>query len=193
MAGVVARGLDRTLEMADTARIVQAAGAGVVLTRGRDTEPLPGLPGHRLLVAGSAILAVAATELAHSDTYASFLAPTGPDSGDVLRVTALNGARPDLDHLTAAVLLSPPGDLRGLTQQNLRVLGLLAEGVIQRPALAAGLGLDERAVADALADAQHALQARRPDRHRLIRDPHRTPHPPAAARLSPHRRHGMTG
>jgi hypothetical protein len=160
VAGVVAHGLDRSREMADTARIVQAAGAGVVLTRGRNTEPLPGLPGHRLLVAGSAILAAAAAELADSDTYASFLAPTtGPDGEGLLRITAVNCARPDLDHLTAAVLLSPPGDLRGLTPQNLRVLGLLAAGIIQRPALATSLGLDERAVADALAAAQLALQA----------------------------------
>jgi hypothetical protein len=160
VAGIVAHGLDRAQEMADTARIVQAAGAGVVLTRGGETEPLPGLPGHRLLVAGSAILTAAAAELADGDTYRSFLTPTtGSDGEGLLRVTALNCARPDLDHLTTAVLLSPPGDLRGLAPRDLRVLGLLAAGVTQRPALAAGLGLDERAVADALAAAQLALQA----------------------------------
>jgi hypothetical protein len=75
VAGIVAHGLDRAQEMADTARIVQAAGAGVVLTRGGETEPLPGLPGHRLLVAGSAILTAAAAELADGDTYRSFLTP----------------------------------------------------------------------------------------------------------------------
>jgi hypothetical protein len=39
------------------------------------------------------------------------------------------------------------------------MLGLLAAGITQRPALATSLGLDERAVADALAAAQLALQA----------------------------------
>jgi hypothetical protein len=160
VAGVVAHGLDRAREMADVARIVQAAGAGVVLTRGGDIQPLPGLPDHRLLVAGSAILAAAAAEFADGDTHRSFLAPTtGPDGEGLLRVTVLDCARPGLDHLTAAVLLSPPGDLRGLTMRDLRVLGLLAAGVTQRHALATSLGLDERAVADALAAAQLALQA----------------------------------
>ena len=157
---VIAHGLNRTREITDMARIVQAAFAGVVLTRGGNTAPLPGLPDHRLLVAGSAILAAAAAELAGGDAHRSFLAPTtGPDGEGLLRVTALNCARPDLDHLTAAVLLSPPGDLRGLSPRNLRVLGLLAAGVTQRPALSASLGLDERAVADALTAAQLALQA----------------------------------
>jgi hypothetical protein len=160
VAGVVAHGLDRAREIAETARIVQAAGAGVLLTRGGETEPLPGLPGHRLLVAGSAVLAAAAAELADGGTYLSFLAPTtGPDGEGLLRVTALDCGLPDLDHLTAAVLLAPAGDLRGLATQDLRVLGLLAAGVTQRPALATSLGLDERAVADALASAQLALQA----------------------------------
>ena len=156
---VIAHGLNRTHEITDMARIVQAAFAGVVLTRGGDTAPLPGLPDHRSLVAGSALLATAAAELADGDTHRSFLAPTGSDGEGLLRVTALDCARRDLDHLTAAVLLSPPGDLRGLSARDLRVLGLLAAGVTQHPALATGLGLDERAVADALAAAQLALQA----------------------------------
>jgi DNA-binding NarL/FixJ family response regulator len=46
-----------------------------------------------------------------------------------------------------------------LTPRDLRLLGLLAAGVTQRPALATSLGLDERTVADALTAAQLALQA----------------------------------
>jgi hypothetical protein len=160
VANVIASGLDRAQEMADAARMVRAAEAGVVLTRGGDTEPLPGLPSHRLLVAGSTVLAAAAAELADGATYGSFLTPTtGPDGAGLLRVTALNCARPDLDHLTAAVLLSPPGDLCGLTPRDLRLLGLVTEGVIERSALAVRLGLDERTVGDALAAAQAALRA----------------------------------
>lgn len=162
LRGVVAHGLDRTREMADATRIVQDAEAGVVLTRRGDVLPLPGRPGHRLLDAGSPTLAAAADELAYGGTICSFLTPTTAldDPTGLLRVTAVDCARPDLDHLTAAVLLSPPGDLRGLTLRDLRVLGLLATGVTRRRAIAARLGLADREVADAVAAAQLALHAR---------------------------------
>jgi hypothetical protein len=61
---VIADDLDRTQDIAETARIIEKASAGVVLTRGGDVLPLPGLPDDRLLVRGSPILAVAADELA---------------------------------------------------------------------------------------------------------------------------------
>jgi hypothetical protein len=152
VTAVIAHGLDRTREIAEIARIIEAARAGVVLTRGWDTLPLPGLPGHRLLAPGSPLLAAAARELAGSDTFITFLAPTTDtdDAGRLVRVTALDCARPELDHLAAAVLLSPPGDLRGLTPLDLRLLGLLVEGATHIPAIAAALDVDERTAADAL-------------------------------------------
>lgn len=108
----------------------------MVLTRGGGVLPMPGLPDDRLLAAGSPILAVAAAELGRSGGYASFLAPAPGSGGEQLvRVTALDFGRPDLDHLSAAVLLCPPGDLYGLTVLDLRVLGLLIEGVTDTPAL----------------------------------------------------------
>ncbi|MCW2675569.1 MAG: protein of unknown function, putative domain [Modestobacter sp.] len=156
---VIAHGLDRTREIAAVARIVEAASAGVLLTRGGETLPLPGLPDHRLLAPGSRLLTTAAQELADSDTYITFLAPTaGTGHGRLVRVTALDFARPALDHLRAAVLLSPPGDLHGLTPLDLRLLGLLVEGATQVPAIAAALGVHERTVADAIAASVIALE-----------------------------------
>ena len=73
---MVADELDRSRDIAETARIIEKASAGVVLTRGGDVLPLPGLPDDRLLAPGSPILAVAAEELADSGAYISFLAPT---------------------------------------------------------------------------------------------------------------------
>jgi hypothetical protein len=158
---VIAHGLDRTRDIAETARIVGAASAGVVLTRGGDTLPLPGLPDHPLLAPGTQLLATAAQELADSDTAITFLsslARTG-DHERLVRVTALDCARPPLDHLSAAVLLSPPGDLRGLTGLDLRLLGLLVEGATHLPAIAAALGVAERNAADAIRATLAALQA----------------------------------
>ena len=102
---------------------------------------------------------VAAEELANSGTYLSFLAPTvGACGAPLIRVIALDVARPDLDHLCAAVLLCPPGDLCGLTVQDLRVLGLLVQGVTDIPALAQSLRLAEEAVADSLGRSLVALR-----------------------------------
>jgi hypothetical protein len=155
---VIADELDRTQDIAETARIIDKASAGVVLTRGGDVLPLPGLPDDRLLVRGSPILAVAADELANSGAYTTFLAPAPDADGEqLIRVTALDFTRPDLDHLAAAVVSCPPGDLHGLTVLDLRVLGLLVEGVTDIPALGHALHVDTAAVADALGRSLAAL------------------------------------
>jgi len=148
---VIADGIDRTREIAETARAIQRAGAGVVLTRGGDVLPLPGLPDDRLLAAGSPILAVAADELAKGGAHTSFLVPA-PDNGGArtIRVTALDFARPEVDNLTAAVLLGPAGDLHGLTVFDLRVLGLLIDGLTDIPALAGALHVAMRAVTESV-------------------------------------------
>jgi hypothetical protein len=161
VTAVIAHTVDRTREIAATARIVEAASAGVLLTRGGDTLPLPGLPDHPLLAPGTRLLVTAAQELADSDTAITFLSPLAgtEDHARLVRVTALDFARPTLDHLRAAVLLSPPGDLRGLTRLDLRLLGLLVEGATHIPAIAAALGVAERTVAAALRATLVALEA----------------------------------
>jgi hypothetical protein len=157
---VIADDLDRTQEIATIAGIVGTAEAGVLLTRGGDALPLPGLPDHRLLAPDSPILAAATQELSAGGPYTAFLAPTAaPDGERLARVTALDCALPDLDHLSAAVLLSSPGDLRGLTPLDLRVLGHLVAGTTQVPALAAALQVDPGTTVEALRRAQVVLDA----------------------------------
>jgi hypothetical protein len=156
----IADDLDRSRDIGETARMVERASAGVVLTRGGDVLPLPGLPDDRLLAPGSPILITAAHELAASGAYITFLAPTTGASGErLIRVTVLDCARPELDHLSAAVLLAPSGDLRGLNGLDLRVLGLLVEGVTDIPNLARTLRVAERAVAESLGRSLVALRA----------------------------------
>jgi hypothetical protein len=150
--------LDRRGRIAETARVVAAGSAGVVLTQGGDTLPLPGLPGHALLNRGSPVLATAARELAQSHARISFLMPA-PPSGRLVRVVALDCSAPGLDHLSAAVLLCPPGNLRGLGVLELRVLGLLIDGMVSVPAMAGVLGADAARVADALGAAVGAFSA----------------------------------
>ncbi|CCH87447.1 protein of unknown function, putative GAF domain [Modestobacter italicus] len=160
VTGVIADDLDRTREIATIAGLVGTATAGVVLTRGGDTVPLPGLPDDRLLAAGSPVLAVAGHELSAGGRSTAFLAPVAdPDGGGLARVTALDCALPELDHLSAAVLLSAPGDLRGLTPLDLRLLGHLAAGTTEVAALAAALGLERHTTTEALRRAEVALDA----------------------------------
>jgi hypothetical protein len=157
---LIADDLDRTQEIATIARIVGTAEAGVVLTRGGDALPLPGLPDDRLLAPGSPIFAAATHELSAGGPYTAFLAPAaGPEGERLVRVTALDCGLPDLDHLSAAVLLSSAGDLRGLTPLDLRVLGHLVAGTTQVPALAAALHVHPGTATEALRRAQVALDA----------------------------------
>jgi hypothetical protein len=156
---VIADELDRARDIAESARVVAGASAGVLLTRGGDALPLPGLPDDRLLMPGSPVLAAAADELAVSDAYTSFLAPaSGADGRTLVSVTALDVARPDLDHLAAAVLLCPPGDLRELSVLDLRVLGLLVEGITDIRALGRALHVRTDVVADSLGRSLAALR-----------------------------------
>jgi hypothetical protein len=157
---VIADDLDRTRDIARIARIVGTAEAGVVLTRGGDALPLPGLPDDRLLAPDSPILAAATHELSIGGPYTIFLAPAAAADGERLaRVTALDCALPDLDNLSAAVLLSSPGNLRGLTALDLRVLGHLVAGTTQVPALAAALHVGLDITSEALRRVQDALDA----------------------------------
>jgi hypothetical protein len=157
---LIADELDRTQDVARIARIVGTADAGVVLTRGGEALALPGLPDDPLLAPDSPVLAAATIELSAGAPYTAFLAPAGgPSGGRLVRVTALDCTLPELDHLSAAVLLSTPGYLRGLTLLELRVLGHLVAGTTQLPALAAAVHVDPRTAAEALRRAQVALDA----------------------------------
>jgi DNA-binding NarL/FixJ family response regulator len=112
--------------------------------------PLPGLPDHRLLAPGSGVLAAATVQLAEGSPYASFLAALpsmdGADSREThARITVL-AAPPDLRLFAAAVVLvSPAGDLHGLSHRELQVLGLLVTGASDER-IAAALGITARTV-----------------------------------------------
>lgn len=144
---LIADGIDRARDLASAARLVHGATAGILLTHGGALAGLPGLPGHRLLTPQSRVVAAAVRELDGDATYSTFLAPATATRA-LVRVTAL--ACDGDDHLHAVVLLSPPGNQRGLTYRQLRVLGLLAEGITRPAELAAALGARGSSVAHAL-------------------------------------------
>jgi DNA-binding NarL/FixJ family response regulator len=110
--------------------MVQGATAGVVLCKDGSTAPFPGLGDDALLVERSPVLDAARTALRRGQVYTSFLWPRGgrhaPDGHT--RVTVLISTDDVARLLPGMVLLSPAGDLRGLTPRELEVLGLVIEG-----------------------------------------------------------------
>ena len=112
------------------ARLVQGAAAGVAVCRDGGTAPLPGLADDALLAGGSGVLGAARAAIRDGHVYTSFVWPRGgrhaPDGH--VRVTVLTGADDVSNVLCGIVLLSPAGDLRGLTPRELEVLGLVVDG-----------------------------------------------------------------
>jgi DNA-binding CsgD family transcriptional regulator len=148
MAPTIAKAVDPTRSLAEMARIINPARAGILLTRAGNALPLTGLPGHPLLGIGSTVLAVAARQLSTSGGYGSFLCPDAADDAVTshVRITMLACPPDALQYVSAVVLLSPPGDLRGLTCRELEILGLLVEGWPNRR-IAAALYIAQRTVA----------------------------------------------
>jgi DNA-binding CsgD family transcriptional regulator len=130
LAPILARGVDPMHSLLTAARLVQGATAGVVLCAGGGTAPLPGLPGEDLLGLGSPVVDAARRAVAGGQVYASFQWPRGgrhaPDGH--VRVTVLASTDDVPSMLIGMVLLSPAGDLRGLTPRELEVLGLVVDG-----------------------------------------------------------------
>jgi hypothetical protein len=159
----IAHAVDRMRTPTAAASIVHDAVGGVVLTRGGEALTLPGLPPHPLLVRGAPALRVAAARLGNGGTHATFLCPDKDSQArtGLVRVTVLGCARPHLDHLLAAVTVSPAGSLRGLTRPQLHLLGLLIEGWPD-PRIAAALDTTDNDIADRVGPILAAFNA--PDR-----------------------------
>jgi DNA-binding CsgD family transcriptional regulator len=130
LAPVLARAIDPMRTLVAAARLVPGATAGVVLHDDGRLDTLPGLTDHPLLCAGSPTLHAARAAVVAGQIYTSFLWPLGgrhaPDGH--ARVTALATPHEIAAGTTGMVLISPPGNLRGLTPRELEVLGLLIDG-----------------------------------------------------------------
>ncbi|MFB9237162.1 LuxR C-terminal-related transcriptional regulator [Plantactinospora siamensis] len=123
---LIANAIDPMRSVGALARMVTDARAGVLLTRSGHVVALPGLSVEDpLLRPGSPVLAVAAAVLDAGQTHVPFLAPDGPVH---VRVTVLACPSDVPRHLQAVVLVSPSGDLHGLTPRELEMLGLVIEG-----------------------------------------------------------------
>jgi DNA-binding CsgD family transcriptional regulator len=155
LAPVIADAVDPLRSIASAARLVHNALGGIVVTRSGEVLPLPGLPPHPLLAAGSALLAVAASQLRDANPYTAFLCPYSEPVAPAgyVQIRVLACAHQPLDHLLAAVVVVGPPDLCGLTRRELEILGLLIDGWTNRR-IATVLFITERTVA---AHVEHIL------------------------------------
>jgi DNA-binding CsgD family transcriptional regulator len=130
LTAVLTHGIDPMLSLAAAAQLVQGACAGVVLHADGGSQALPGMRSHALLADDAPALAAARAAIDAGQLYKSFLWPQGGRhaAAEHLRITAVASTEDLPVHLTGLVLVSPPGDLRGLTPRELEVLGLLIEG-----------------------------------------------------------------
>ena len=130
LAPILACGIDPMRSLLTAASVVRRASAGVVLCRDGSAAALPGLGDHALLAEGSPVLNAARAAIRSSQVYTCFLWPRGgwhaPDGH--VRVTVIKGTEDVSSVLPGVVLLSPAGELRGLTPRELEVLGLVIEG-----------------------------------------------------------------
>jgi DNA-binding CsgD family transcriptional regulator len=128
LAPLIAHAVDPLRGLTAFATLVGDVTGAAILTRAGNTVPLPGLPNHPLLTSGSATITQAAALRAIGDQQGTFLTPGRHPRHDYLKVTMLACPEQPPRHLTAIVLLSPPGDLHGLTRRHLVVLGMLIAG-----------------------------------------------------------------
>ncbi len=140
----LAQAIDPLRTTAAAALLVHAATAAVILTRSQRVLAVPGLPDHAALRSGSPLL-IAARALLDSP-QSSFLLPAPAEPGGYLTVTALDMPDAAPRDAIAIVVLSPCGDLQGLTHRELEVLGLLIAGSHNAEA-AERLGITQRTIA----------------------------------------------
>jgi DNA-binding CsgD family transcriptional regulator len=158
---VMAHAVDRMRTIRAAAGIVHDAVAGAVLTRGGNVQPLPGLPTHGVLAAGSLALAEAAERMDAGDAYAAFLHPSPGSAhgeGAPILISVLNCPGEGTDHLRAAVLVSPSPNLRGLSYRELQVLGLVVDDWPDER-IAQALGISAEDVADCIHRSMNLLAA----------------------------------
>lgn len=147
VAPMIAASIDPMTSIIGLAGLVVDARASAAIGSGGAVHPLPGSPPHPLLATGSQVVAIAADRLRTHRSPTAFLYPqavAGHD--DYLRVTAISCPPVPSSPFGALVIVSPPGNLHGLTRRELEVLGLVIDGSTNRQ-IASTLFIAQRTVA----------------------------------------------
>jgi DNA-binding CsgD family transcriptional regulator len=146
VAPMISAAIDPMSTIAGLAALVGDARAGSVVDRGGSVHELPGVPLHPLLTENSHVVSTALAHLSHRRTHTAFLCPDPRGGDEYVRVTAIALPPQAPKNFVALILISPPGDLRGLTHRELEVLGFIIDGQTNHY-IARALFITERTVA----------------------------------------------
>lgn len=130
VAPLLAQGIDPLRSATAAGRLVVDAFAGVLLLASGRIAALPGFRDDRLLHGDSSLLATMRARLLDAETHLSFLWPAGGEGSHAghVRATWLAVSDSPSDPVLGVLLLSPPGQLHGLTPRELEVLGMMVDG-----------------------------------------------------------------
>lgn len=158
VAPMISSAIDPMNTIAGLASLVGDARAGCVVGRDGMVHRLPGMPLHPLLAQNSSVVVTALAKLTHRRNQAAFLCPDPRRRNDYVRITAVACPPQTPDYFEALILISPPGDLLGLTRRELEVLGFVIEGRANQH-IANTLHITERTVAAHLEHIREKLDA----------------------------------
>jgi DNA-binding CsgD family transcriptional regulator len=147
VAPMIAAAIDPMTSILGLAGLVVDARASAAVGSDGAVHPLPGSPLHPLLDPGSPVVSIAADCLRIHGSPTGFLCPyAGPDSDDYVQVTVIACPPALSSPFSELLIVSPPGDLHGLTPRELEVLGLVIDGSTNRQ-IAATMFVTQRTVA----------------------------------------------
>ncbi|MEV4708749.1 helix-turn-helix transcriptional regulator [Actinoplanes sp. NPDC049316] len=140
--------LDPMNSLAGLARLVRGATAAVTVDRRGAVTPLPGMTADPALTECPDLVTTTVDSLTDQVRHTAFLCPVPAAAGRqrYVRVTGLACPQGTPDDLVGLVVISPPGDLYGLTLRELVVLGLVIEGYANQ-GIAARLSITARTAA----------------------------------------------
>jgi DNA-binding CsgD family transcriptional regulator len=128
VAPMISAAIDPMSTIAGLAALVGDARAGSVVDRGGAVYRLPGMPLHPIFKENSRVVPTALGKLTDSRTQAAFLCPDPQGHDEYVRITAIACPPQAPNYFVALILVSPPGDLLGLTRRELEVLGFIIDG-----------------------------------------------------------------
>jgi DNA-binding CsgD family transcriptional regulator len=146
VAPMISAAIDPMTTIAGLASLVGDAWAGSVVDRGGAVHRLPGMPSHPLLTQESRVVSIALANLTQRRTHTAFLCPDPRWGGAYVRITAIACPPQPPKNFVALILVSPAGDLHGLTARELEVLGFIIDGRANQY-IAHSLFITERTVA----------------------------------------------
>ncbi|MEU8608895.1 LuxR C-terminal-related transcriptional regulator [Actinoplanes sp. NPDC048791] len=147
VAPMIAAAIDPMTSLLGLAGLVVDAGASVAVGSDGAVHPLPGSSLHPLLAPGSPVVSIAADSLRIHGSPTGFLCPYPGQHSDVyVRVTVIACPLVPPSPFGVLVIVSPPGDLHGLTPRELEVLGLVIDGSTNRQ-IASTMFITQRTVA----------------------------------------------